>query len=97
MLKQSWSISAIAGLLISATLFSGSSTAQDPTFRAAIQTVPVQVAVFDKQGNPVRGLQASDFRVLEDGKLQQIEVFLEADLAKRKQLGALDAGSPTSG
>jgi len=46
-----------------------------PTFHAKAQLVQVDVAVTDAQGRPVRGLQQSDFTVLEDGKPQEIRAF----------------------
>jgi len=35
----------------------------------------VDIAVTDPQGQTVRGLQQSDFTVLEDGKPQEIRAF----------------------
>src|ERR1043165_1015685 len=49
--------------------------AQVPTFRAGIDLVQVDVSVFDKNRQPVRGLTAADFTIFEDGKPQKIEVF----------------------
>jgi len=46
-----------------------------PTFHAKAQLVQVDVAVTDAQGKPIRGLQQSDFTVLEDGKPQDIRAF----------------------
>ncbi len=48
---------------------------QQPTFRAGIDFVRVDVIVSDEQGNPIADLQQSDFEVLEDGKPQTIETF----------------------
>jgi VWFA-related protein len=44
-------------------------------FRAETDLVLVNVTVRDKAGNPVRGLKADDFTVLEDGKPQHISSF----------------------
>jgi VWFA-related protein len=49
--------------------------AQPPVFRAGINYVRVDVIISDKAGNPVADLQASDFDVLEDNKLQKIDTF----------------------
>ena len=46
-----------------------------PTFHAKAQLVQVDIAVTDAQGHPLRGLQQSDFTVLEDGKPQDIRAF----------------------
>ncbi len=45
------------------------------TFHANAQLVQVDVSVRDSQGRPIRGLQASDFTVSENGVPQQIRVF----------------------
>jgi len=46
-----------------------------PIFRAETQLVLVDVSVTDSHGAPVRGLQAGDFTLLENGKPQAIRVF----------------------
>jgi VWFA-related protein len=46
-----------------------------PVFRAGIEQVVVPVTVKDAQGNLVSGLEASDFRLLEDGVEQKIAGF----------------------
>ena len=43
-----------------------------PTFRSGIDVVLLDVTVLDKNRQPVRGLRAADFTVLEDGKPQPI-------------------------
>jgi hypothetical protein len=50
-------------------------TGQQPTFRAGINFVRVDVIVNDTKGEPVTDLTAADFEVLEDGKVQAIEQF----------------------
>ena len=64
---------------------------QAPVFvaNANLQSIAVQVA--DKQGNDVKGLTASDFTLLEDGRPQKI-AFFEAE-AKPVSLAILiDSG-----
>ena len=46
-----------------------------PRFRAKVAAVLVDVLVLDEQGRPMAGLRREDFRVLEDGVLQEIENF----------------------
>lgn len=50
-------------------------TAEPPTFRATSRLVLVDVVVTSKKGEFVRDLKASDFTVLEDGKVQRISAF----------------------
>jgi VWFA-related protein len=50
---------------------------QQPTFRTAIDLVQVDVVVVDKDGNPVRGLTAADFAILDRKKPQKIAAFEE--------------------
>lgn len=45
-------------------------------FRTSVDVVRHSVAVLDSRGEPVSGLQAGDFRIEEDGVLQEISVFL---------------------
>lgn len=49
--------------------------ANQPTFRAGINFVRVDVIVSDKKGAPIADLTAKDFEVVEDGKPQTIEQF----------------------
>jgi VWFA-related protein len=46
-----------------------------PTFRAGINFVRVDVIITDKNGNAINDLTAEDFDVTEDGKQQKIESF----------------------
>ena len=50
---------------------------QDPqqpktTFRSAVDLVPVDVNVLDKNGRPVEDLEANDFTLTVDGKSRRI-------------------------
>jgi len=48
---------------------------QQPTFRAGVNFVRVDVIVNDNKGQPVTNLTQADFEVFEDGKPQAIEQF----------------------
>ena len=50
--------------------------AQQPTFRTTVDLVHFGVSVVDKQGNPVTGLTAEDFQLLENGKAQSLKYFV---------------------
>ena len=62
---------------------------QAPTFRSRIEIVQLDVSVFDKQRQPVRGLTETDFTILEDGKPQKIVGFSTFDVD--------DASPPATG
>jgi VWFA-related protein len=49
--------------------------AAQPTFRAGVNVVRVDVIVTDRSGKPVTNLTRDDFEILEDGKPQAIEQF----------------------
>jgi len=49
-------------------------------FRAGTTLVPLEVSVLDHQRRPVRGLTATSFTVLMDGKAVPISTFTEVDL-----------------
>jgi VWFA-related protein len=51
-----------------------------PRFPAEVELVTVDVVVTDRQGNPIRGLKAADFTVLEDGQRQGIGSFEAIEL-----------------
>ncbi len=65
--------------------------AQKPTFRTAVDLVHFGVTVVDRQGKPVTGLKAEDFRVTENGKPQSLKYFSagEPDEAPPLHLGLL--------
>ncbi|HYW46369.1 MAG TPA: VWA domain-containing protein [Bryobacteraceae bacterium] len=44
-------------------------------FEATTQLVVVNVSAKDKSGQPLEGLKASDFTIIEDGKPQQVKIF----------------------
>src|SRR5215469_11744560 len=50
------------------------------TFRAISDLVLLPVNVTDRNGEFVSGLESSDFRVYEDGRLQTIAVFVREDV-----------------
>jgi VWFA-related protein len=49
--------------------------AQDDVIRVETDIVGFEVTVTDKDGKPVRGLQAGDFRIFEDGVERKIDFF----------------------
>lgn len=68
---------AIAAALVMGIVALG---AQTPTFRAGVEVVRIDVTALGANRMPVRGLAASDFTVLEDGKPRPIIVFDAVDI-----------------
>jgi len=54
-----------------------------PQFRAGVELIQLDVAVLDGKRQPVRGLSASDFTVLENGVARPIRAFTAVELAAR--------------
>jgi VWFA-related protein len=54
-----------------------------PQFRAGVELVQLDVAVLDDKRQPVRGLTAADFTVLDNGVAAPIRAFTPVELAPR--------------
>ncbi len=69
----------LAGVLASLALSQAPAQPPLPKFRTGVDVVLLDVTVLDRDRRPVRGLQAADFTVLEDGTPQPIVTFEELD------------------
>src|SRR5262245_35819790 len=80
-------IRALVGLVVVGTSVALRSAAQAPqvTFRTGVDLVDVEVSVLDKHRLPVRGLTASDFTVLEEGRPRPVVAFTSVDWPPRIQ------------
>ena len=47
---------------------------QEPTIRATVPLVALPVTVADRHGNPIEGLDAADFVLLDDGTPRAVKV-----------------------
>ena len=65
-------------------------------FSSGVNVVEVYASVTDEKGEPVRGLAAADFQVLEDGQPQQISAFTAGDFPLNVSL-ALDRSFSMAG
>lgn len=63
-------------------------TPPTPTFELNANLLILDVVATDSQGNPVRGLKASDFTVLENGRPQPISIFQPHDYDVNENAGA---------
>jgi Ca-activated chloride channel family protein len=63
------------GVIVAGVLAATARAQQSPTFRATVDLVSFAVTVVDKQGNPIAGLTAKDFEVVENGKKQTLKFF----------------------
>jgi VWFA-related protein len=61
--------------------------ATPPAFKTGVELVQIDVSVLDGKRQPVRGLTAADFTVLEDGQARPIRVFEPVDLPARPTAG----------
>ncbi len=66
---------AIAVLAAAAAVAVTAAQQQPPRFQSGVEMVVLDVSVLDRDRRPVRGLNASDFTVLEDGQPQKVSSF----------------------
>ena len=74
-------IATVAAVMAFTTAVPGTQDAPQPTFRAGVDVIQLDVTVLDKNRRPVRGLAAADFIVLENGKPQRIIAVSAVDAA----------------
>ena len=73
-----------AGLLLLLALvptgLASQAPAQGPVFRGGVELVDVDVVVFDKTtGEPIRGLKASDFTIIDRKRPRPVATFSEVN------------------
>ena len=75
---------------------SSSAQQQSPTFRAGVTLVGVDVTVLDRDGRPVTGLSADDFRITLDGKLQPVRTLSYVQVTEPREGGTAVRAPDTS-
>lgn len=70
-------------------------TPASPVFRVNVDIVQVDAVVTDAKGNPVEGLTAADFEILQDGKPQTITNFSYVKPDAVSESAALKSNVPT--
>ncbi len=84
---------AIVGVILGfATLVEAQEPPAPPVFSVGLEVVNLTVTVRDDDGNLVTDLEADEFRVLEDGREQVIELFGRAHDPGQDDTMALDVG-----
>jgi VWFA-related protein len=61
-----------------------------------VSVVEVPVTVVDRAGNPVRGLTAANFKILDDGKERAIASFDSVDFASAESMKAISPMNPAA-
>lgn len=79
----------LTGLPLAGAAQGPASPPQGPILRASVDQVVVDVVVTDAQGQPVPGLTAADFEIVERGRPQAIATFAEVVLPMARREVAL--------
>jgi VWFA-related protein len=82
LVKKSTLSATLGLLLILVSARSVSVQQATPQFRTRLDLIQVDASVVDKTHQPVRGLTAADFTILENGKPQNIQTFVPVNLAE---------------
>jgi VWFA-related protein len=87
--------SCLAGLLlVCASSLLSQGRGDQPTFRTGVELIQLDVSVLDGRRQPVRGLTASDFTVLENGTPRPIRAFSAVELPVRAIAASGNVGAP---
>ena len=81
----------VLGILTSVVLLAQGQS-ERPQFRAGVELLQLDVVVLDNKRQPVRGLTAADFTVLDNGVATPIRAFTPIELAQPRTSEAAWAG-----
>jgi len=89
----------LATVALAAFALAGTTQAGEvPRFASGTNLVVLSATAVDRHGRPVTNLRQTEFRILEDGRLQRLEHFSEAQTLPARLLVLVDAsGSMTGG
>src|SRR3954468_7751384 len=82
-------------LLLASVLFAATLPAQVKE-TVTVSVVEVPVTVVDRDGNPVRGLTAANFRITDEGKERPVTSFDAVDFASLESLTATSPLNPAA-
>jgi len=82
-------------VLIGLVLIASAATSQVGE-KITVNLVEVPVTVVSRDGNPVRGLTAENFQLLDDGKPQKITSFDKIDFASQESISATSPLNPNA-
>ena len=94
MRRRDWSFLLLAPVAGAVALTALSEAYQQPSFKTGVQLVRIDVSVLDDKRQPVRGLQASEFTVLEDGQPRPVRSFEAVDMTSPTAAAAMSAMAP---
>lgn len=70
---------------VAASVGLGAQAQNEPQFRTGVELIQLDVVVLDGNRQPVRGLTAADFTVLDNGAATRIRAFTPVELAARNR------------
>jgi VWFA-related protein len=74
----------------------GIAAQESPNFQVTVNMVQLNVAVTDKKGNYITGLQPKDFAIVEDGIVEKTATFAEGDEPTRSLREFAEEDSPAT-
>jgi Ca-activated chloride channel homolog len=95
---RKWSVLVLIPLVLTLSNKAGISAQESPNFHVVVNMVQLNVAVTDKKGNYITGLQPKDFAIVEDGITEKAATFAEGDEPARSlsEFAEQDPSAPPS-
>lgn len=95
---RKYSVLVLIPLVLTLSNKAGISAQESPNFHVVVNMVQLNVAVTDKRGNYITGLQPKDFAIVEDGITEKAATFAEGDEPARSlsEVAEQDQSAPPS-